>query len=219
LSPIGQTAYDFWQEIPRHFASVDTDEFIVMPNHIHGILVISETARGSKPDADEYDSDVAVGVEYIQPLQNMRPLHRIQPTHPDEPHGPEARPQPEPPQIEPLHEYQHVLPKSVGSIIRTYKAAVKRWCNKNGGEHFAWQRNYYEHVIRDEIDLNRIRNYIAGNPQIGSLTKKIQADRDEHDSVLQPMQICCKYHGLSRRDRGLAKQGLPHPIIRTGVLP
>lgn len=129
LSPIGQVAHDFWQEIPRHFADVEMDEFIVMPNHVHGIIVIVRDAR--EP----------VGVEYIQPLQPHQPL-----------------------QNETQHRYQHVIPRSVGSIIRTYKAAVRRWCNENGNEHFKWQRNYYEHIIRTDGDLDRIRAYIVNNP-------------------------------------------------------
>ncbi len=174
LSPIGQTAYDFWQEIPRHFANADVDEFIVMPNHIHGILVIAETAREPEPVAVEngrdaivgveYDHNAGVGVECFVGVEYIQPLRGNQPTHPGQPRRPDVSPRSEPPQIEPRHAYQHVIPKSVGSIIRTYKAAVTRWCNKNGSEHFAWQRNYYEHVIRDENDLERIRNYIAGNP-------------------------------------------------------
>ncbi len=170
LSPIGQTAYDFWQEIPRHFANADTDEFIVMPNHIHGILVIGQTAREPVGDVNgdhagvEYGRNANVGVECFVGVEYIQPLRGNQPTHPNQPRRPDVPPRSEPPQIEPRHAYQHVIPKSVGSIIRTYKAAVTRWCNKNGSEHFAWQRNYYEHVIRDENDLERIRNYIASNP-------------------------------------------------------
>jgi len=55
---------------------------------------------------------------------------------------------------------------SLPSIIRTYKAAVTREINRvcNTSSSKIWQRNYYEHVIRDERDLNRIREYIQTNP-------------------------------------------------------
>jgi putative transposase len=50
-------------------------------------------------------------------------------------------------------------------VIRTYKAAVTVLSRRRGYRRFAWQRNYYEHVIRDEPELNRIREYIHNNPQ------------------------------------------------------
>jgi REP element-mobilizing transposase RayT len=56
------------------------------------------------------------------------------------------------------------MSKSLGSIIRTYKSAVTHWCRNNGYEHFKWQRNYYERIIRDENELRAIREYIAKNP-------------------------------------------------------
>jgi putative transposase len=62
------------------------------------------------------------------------------------------------------NEYQHVIPGSVGSIIRSFKGAVTRICRQKGTKHFGWQRNYYEHVVRDEKDLARIRQYITDNP-------------------------------------------------------
>ena len=63
------------------------------------------------------------------------------------------------------HEYQHIIPKSIGSIIRSYKSAVTRWCKKNGYPQFRWHRNYYERIIRNEDELNEIRKYIITNPE------------------------------------------------------
>ena len=55
---------------------------------------------------------------------------------------------------------------SVPTIIRAFKSAVTRRINKLRGVPSAllWQRNYYEHVIRDEDELDRVRQYIAENP-------------------------------------------------------
>jgi putative transposase len=50
-------------------------------------------------------------------------------------------------------------------VIRTYKGAVTTLCRQAGQADFAWQRNYYEHVIRNEDELNRARQYIIDNPQ------------------------------------------------------
>ena len=67
--------------------------------------------------------------------------------------------------FEPLrHQYQKIIPRSIGSIIRSFKSSVTRWCRKNDLENFKWQRNYFEHTIRNEEDFIRIREYIMNNP-------------------------------------------------------
>jgi len=67
--------------------------------------------------------------------------------------------------FEPLqNRYQKIIPKSIGSIIRSYKSSVTRWCHTNGFINFKWQRNYYEHIIRNDEDFFRIREYIRNNP-------------------------------------------------------
>ena len=57
-----------------------------------------------------------------------------------------------------------MIPKSVGSIIRSFTAAVTRNCRVHGVSAFNWQRNYCEHIIRDGEDLDRIRKYVLENP-------------------------------------------------------
>jgi len=61
------------------------------------------------------------------------------------------------------NEYQKIIPKSIGSIIRSYKAAVTKWCRENGLNDFKWQRNFFEHIIRNDEDYIRIREYIRNN--------------------------------------------------------
>src|SRR6266542_4465552 len=48
--------------------------------------------------------------------------------------------------------------------VRTYKAAVTMLCRREGHTNFRWQRSYYEHVMRDDVELNRTRQYISDNP-------------------------------------------------------
>lgn len=120
LSRIGEIARQFWLEIPDHFDNIELDEFIIMPNHLHGILNIVSVGNET------------VGVQHVESLR--------------------------------FHQYQKIIPKSIGSIIRSYKASVTRWCRQNGHEYFRWQRNYFEHVIRNEKSLHQIRQYIINNP-------------------------------------------------------
>jgi hypothetical protein len=60
----------------------------------------------------------------------------------------------------------NVVPGSLGAIIRAFKSAVTKCINEHRGTPGApvWQRNYYEHIIRSEESLRRIREYIANNP-------------------------------------------------------
>ncbi len=119
LNDAGKFANKCWLEIPEHFPHVTLDEFIVMPNHIHGIIII-----------DTMDN---VGV------QNFEPLHK-------------------------QNKYQQIIPKSIGSIIRGFKIGVTKWFRTNTNIYNVWQRNYYEHIIRNEDGLNRIREYNINNP-------------------------------------------------------
>jgi len=110
--------------IPDHFPHVLLDEFVVMPNHVHGILVMMPT----------HD----VGATHASPLQND--------DTPARPRGPQ--------------------PRSVASIVGPFKSAAAKRINEQRGTPGApiWQRNYYEHIIRDDESLNQIRQYIAENP-------------------------------------------------------
>ncbi len=70
----------------------------------------------------------------------------------------------------PRNEFQKIIPYSIGSIIRGYKIGVTKWFRNNtvGVENFQpqsiWQRNYYEHIIRNEISYHKISEYIINNP-------------------------------------------------------
>jgi REP element-mobilizing transposase RayT len=64
----------------------------------------------------------------------------------------------------PLHR-QNGTSKTIGSIVRGFKIGVTKWVRANTDIHTVWQRNYYEHIIRNEEDLRDIRDYIQYNPQ------------------------------------------------------
>jgi len=67
--------------------------------------------------------------------------------------------------------------QTLGKIIRFYKAKITRLFHDRGFNNFVWQRNYYEHIIRNEDELNKIREYIQNNPLIWHL------DRDNPEKV------------------------------------
>jgi putative transposase len=113
LNDAGRVVEQCWVEIPHHFPHGELDAFVVMPNHVHGIIVITD----------------AVGAQDFAPLPTA---------------GPPSR--------------------TLGSIIRGFKIGVTKWARMNIVIPVVWQRNYYEHIIRDESTLHRIQEYIVNNP-------------------------------------------------------
>ena len=106
---------------------ISLDEYIVMPNHFHGIVIIND-----------------VGAQRAAPEQRAAPVRK--------------------------NEYEndrpHVKSGSLGAIVRGFKSAVTRRINllRNAPARSFWQRNYYDHIIRGEEDLENVRLYIQSNP-------------------------------------------------------
>jgi REP element-mobilizing transposase RayT len=121
LSTLGCVAEECWLTIPDHFPGVELDMFVVMPNHVHGIIVINRWETNTS----------YVRATHVSPLQSR---------------GPQSG--------------------SLGAIIGSYKSAVTRRINRIRETPGApvWQRNYYEHIMRNERSLNAIREYILHNP-------------------------------------------------------
>ena len=138
LTDCGAIIEECWLAIPRHFPLVQLDEHVVMPNHLHGVILIShERVDPCRGEAFAHQTD-----DYRQAGEQM--LRPYTPT--DRPSG--------------------TSPNSLGAIIQNFKSVTARKINKTESAHSGsvWQRNYYEHVIRDERSLDEIREYIAGNP-------------------------------------------------------
>ncbi len=171
LNDAGKIADECWLEIPNHFPNVVLDEHIVMPNHVHGIIELIKT------DSQNGSESSAVGVENLQPLQS-----------PDDSESSVGAENFLPLQSQceslskigienfqsPRNEFQKIIPHSIGSIVRGFKIGVTKWFRNNtvgavGAENFQplpiWQRNYYEHIIRDQQSYEQITDYIINNPK------------------------------------------------------
>lgn len=127
LTSLGQSAVDCWYEIPAHFPFVVLDEFVVMPNHVHGIVVINKPTTG------------VVGTQHVVETQNVASLRMASNRF-----GPQSQ--------------------NLASIVRGYKIGVTKFARQNNLP-FAWQNRYHDHIIRDEGEYHRIRQYICENPQ------------------------------------------------------
>lgn len=128
LSPMGRIVRACWDEIPVHFLHVELDAFVIMPNHVHGIIVIVDDGWGDGRGDGR-------GTACRAPTPTAESFGKP-------------------------------VPGSLPTIIRSFKSAATHLINRHRGTPGApvWQGNYYEHVIRDERGLARIREYMAANP-------------------------------------------------------
>ena len=125
LTPCGQIATEWMENLPTKFPTIEIDEYIIMPDHIHAIISIRTGNPHCTPDTDRKGNPCGC------PEEN---------------------------------------PPTIGQIIGAYKSLVANDCLKWHKEHNLqmgkfWQRNYYEHIIRDEQAYENISNYIRTNPE------------------------------------------------------
>ncbi len=111
----GLIAKACWDSIPKHFPWACLGEFVVMPDHIHGVIIINRR-----------NSDV------------------LDASH--------------------CYNAKHGTTGSLGSLIRGYKTGVTQWFRANTDQHCVWQRNYFEHIIRNEESYRAVVQYIRDNP-------------------------------------------------------
>ena len=123
LNDTGQMVQETWEWLATQYPYVELDTSVIMPNHLHGIVVIVDDCRG----------DLGKGGSRTAPT--------TQPT-------------------------KTAKRKPIGRLIGTFKTVTTKQINELNNPPGAklWQHNYYEHIIRDEPELNRIRQYIIENP-------------------------------------------------------
>lgn len=121
LNELGLAVQRCWQALPSHFPHVELDQFVIMPNHIHGIISIVSTHIEAEKAKD------------ISPLRKQLAVRGTS--------------------------------KTLGSIVRGFKAGVTKWARQNMDICMVWQRNYYDHIIRNDADYLRLAEYIITNPQ------------------------------------------------------
>jgi putative transposase len=131
LNEFGTIVRETWEWLANHYPYIRLDEFVVMPNHFHGILWIQDVScRGGSRTASTKKQDDENSIEI--PANNATKI------------------------------------KPVGRIIGAFKTVSSKQINirrKLPGVSF-WQRDFYDHIGRDENELVRIRQYIRKNPEI-----------------------------------------------------
>lgn len=133
---LGSCVQSCWQRLPHSFARLVLDSFVVMPNHIHGILVLQDSL-------EENEEGEAFG-DRSQQVQELLP--NASPLQPTLPRG--------------------TMPGSIGAIVQNFKSVSSRKICRIAptSSRPIWQRNYHEHIIRNDNSLERVRHYIQNNP-------------------------------------------------------
>jgi REP element-mobilizing transposase RayT len=144
-------------EIPQHYPHVALDEFVVMPDHIHGILVLRDIVAIANTGGNNGDVTLSVRHNNHVEFPDVGVRHG-EPLLPGNINTSPKSPYPK------RNEYQKIIPNSLGIIINQYKSAITRWCRKNEFPQFKWQRNFFEHIIRNDTSFYRIGQYIRNNP-------------------------------------------------------
>jgi putative transposase len=142
LNAAGQMMQGLWEALPLHYHGVDTDEFVVMPNHLHGIVVLTGGDDDGAHSAGDNVASMTKGVRQ-PPGQALGPA----------PSGAGA------------------TTLSLPAVVHRFKSLTTTRYSMGVREHRwqafrrrLWQRNYYEEVIRNQAALDGIRRYVAENP-------------------------------------------------------
>lgn len=151
LSAAGRVVKVEWKRLMHQFANIRLDAFVVMPNHVHGIIVIHGPVGATRRVPD----DALAGVDPVpgdalsgpvgSPVQEVG-VTRQGDCSPPRPKGPAKG--------------------SLGAMVGQFKSrATKRIRSLPEFDHVSvWQRNFYEHIIRNAVEWERIYEYIQNNP-------------------------------------------------------
>ncbi|GKT06731.1 transposase [Desulforhabdus sp. TSK] len=149
LNAAGVMVQTVWDEIPVHYSGIDIDEFVVMPNHIHGIIAIVGAAPCGRPFRGQAHDGQA----------------RNAPPQGGQARGGQAR-GPAPTRL------------SLSDVVHRFKTMTTKLyvdgVKQSGWPPFPgrlWQRNYWEHIVRNQSEMDRIREYILNNPAQWELDK------------------------------------------------
>lgn len=154
LSEIGKLSKKYWLEIPEHFSYVKLDAFVVMPNHIHGIIEIDK--KDCKRNGSGY------GPRGRDIVECRCAINRAPTTTNPAPTTNSNKPQNQPGGI--TGNKNPMLWENLSRIIRWYKGRCS-FDSRKINANFKWQSRFYDHIIRNDKSFQNIKNYIINNPK------------------------------------------------------
>ncbi|GIV33824.1 MAG: hypothetical protein KatS3mg031_1359 [Chitinophagales bacterium] len=161
LNDIGKIAHDCWLHIPHHFPFVQLGDHVIMPNHVHGIIIIDKPDDGHMDDHDMVEAQNFAPLQQPQQPQQQQQQQQQQRPPPQQQRPPQQQPHPKPPST--TKNRFGPQSKNLASIIRGFKIGVTKHARLINPD-FAWQSRYHDHVIRDDASHQRIARYIQNNP-------------------------------------------------------
>jgi REP element-mobilizing transposase RayT len=138
LNEYGTIAFNEWINTTEIRKNVELGEFVIMPNHMHGIVKILERGRGELHSPDTPNE--------LHSADNLSEL-QLADKNTGECNSPLRGPS-----------------QTIGAIVRGYKSSVTKQLGLLGFTEKLWQRNYWDNIIRDEKSYDTISNYIKKNP-------------------------------------------------------
>jgi putative transposase len=159
LNEYGKIIEKYFLEIPQHFINVVLDEYIIMPNHIHGILIINNINNnnnckdvamlhlyGSNNNSNNNNNSNSNNNNSNNDYNDNNYKNVAMPHLYD-------------------YDFSNISPKKweLWTIIRSFKSICTKMINKLNYVYFAWQPNYYDRIIRNQNELQRIQKYIMEN--------------------------------------------------------
>jgi putative transposase len=163
LNDLGKIAYEQWAKLSERFKNMELDVFQIMPNHMHGIIVLNDFVGATlavapdetvvAPDKNTPDENAIVPDKIVDDNNMVNDIVASDAV------GAGVNPAP-----------TNSNPNTIGDIVGAYKSLVSNECldiykSKNEIMGKLWQRNYYENIIRDERAYQNISNYIINNPK------------------------------------------------------
>ena len=163
LSEIGKLSKKYWIEIPEHFPFIKLHAFVIMPNHIHGIIEIIKTKNARNTNNQHNNNNKSNNFD----KRNVET--RLIASLPSPPLSSSSPPSPPSSSISAFRTVgitgnkNPMFHENISRIIRWYKGRCSFEIRKTN-PNFAWQSRFYDHIIRDENSYNRISQYIINNP-------------------------------------------------------
>ena len=159
LNDAGAIANDCWLNIPNHFPNAILHEYVIMPNHVHGIIeLVGANNHSPKTNNHSPVSKLHSPETELHPTKNKKNNNSV--IGDNGAKNVSVIGDNRAKNVSPLRSPS----KTVGSVVRGFKIGVTKWMRQNTDIFHIWQRNYWEHIIRDDISYENISQYIINNP-------------------------------------------------------
>ncbi|MDD5570955.1 MAG: hypothetical protein PHD97_07335 [Bacteroidales bacterium] len=144
LSETGEIADRLWLEITKHFLFIELDEYVIMPNHVHGIIKINNKNDDFSVETGQCPVSTTDADEHSVLKFDLKNINNYN--------------------IPSKKRFRNQGKNTLSSIIGSYKSAVSKYA-RNIKPDFYWQSRFYDHIIRNNEALINIRKYIKENPE------------------------------------------------------